>query len=115
MPLPLPTNRTTANTAAEHVADHNDIHAAVNSMVTSSNLAATMAGGTVLGTFLNLTGMPYYIYADSQTTWPDNGARVVPAGFNGRVIWDSQAYPGHAQPPGMQENPVADFWDDRVA
>ena len=115
MALPLPTNRTTANTAAEHVADHNDIHAVVNVAVTPTNLAANMASSSVLGTFLNLTGMPYYIYADSQTTWPNSGNRVVPTGFTGRVIWDSQAYPGHAQPSGMQENPVADFWDDRVA
>lgn len=84
-----------------------------NAVAHAGNLATLMATSSILGAFLNATGMPYYIYVNPTTgVWASSGARVVPTGFTGRVIWDSQSYQGASQPAGIIDG---DFWDERVA
>jgi hypothetical protein len=124
--------RSTTNTPAEHVLDHNNVASLLNQFDlaapasgyiwvyhTSTNMwiPVTLASQLVLAAnvvaILNSTGQRYIIYCDSVTgIWPNSGARTVPTGYTGQVIWDSQAYPGALKPAGMLDT---DFWDDVIA
>lgn len=82
------------------------------SYVKISNFAIGMSDSANVGGFLNATGIPYTIRINTSTgVWPNSGARIVPTGYTGPVIWDSQGYAGASAPPGGIDN---DFWDQRL-
>jgi hypothetical protein len=83
-----------------------------NTVAHAGNLGTLMATSAIMGAFLNASGQYYIISVDPTTgLWPASGARNVPTGYTGVVIWDSLAFAGALKPTGMADN---DRWRERI-